>query len=106
VLVALRSDDVVDRFAEVFQERSQSSDISQSVSLLRKTSFTSYGVPTPGYHVGSISWYTLMRIWLAEHFWVLIVTMLLLCLLMGRWTQELLVYLAAVRLEPAKKRLV
>jgi cellulose synthase (UDP-forming) len=106
VLVALRSDDVVDRFAEVFQDRSQSSDISQSVSLLRKTSFTSYGVPTPGYHVGAISWYTLMRIWLAEHFWVLIVTMLLLCLLMGRWTQELLVYLAAVRLEPAKKRLV
>ena len=106
VLVALRSDDVVDRFAEVFQERSQSSDIAQSVSLLRNKSFTSYGVPTPGYHVGAISWYTLMRIWLAEHFWVLIVTMLLLCLLMGRWVQELLVYLAAVRLEPANKRLV
>jgi cellulose synthase (UDP-forming) len=106
VLVALRSDDVVDRFAEVFQERSQSSDISQSVSLLRNMRFTSYGVPTPGYHVGSISWYRLMRIWLAEHFWVLIVTMLLLCLLMGRWTQELLVYLAAVRLEAASRRLV
>jgi len=106
VLVALQSDDVVDRFAEVFQERSQSSDISQSVSLLRKAGFTSYGMPTPGYHVGSISWYTLMRIWLAEHFWVLLVSMLLLCLLMGRWTQELLVYLAGERLEAANRRLV
>jgi cellulose synthase (UDP-forming) len=106
VLVELKSDDVVDRFAEVFQERSQSSDISQSVSLLRKTSFTSYGVPTPGYHVGYISWYALMRIWLAEHFWVLLVAMLLLCLLLGRWIHELLVYMAAVRLEPANKRLV
>jgi cellulose synthase (UDP-forming) len=106
VLVALRSDDVVDRFAEVFQDRSQSSDISQSVSLLRKMSFTSYGVPTPGYHVGAISWYTLMRIWLAEHFWVLLVSMLLLCLLMGRWIQEFLAYLAKERLAPAEKRLV
>jgi len=106
VLIVLRNDEVVDRFAEVFQDRSQSSDISQSVSLLRKTSFTSYGVPTPGYHVGYISWYALMRIWMAEHFWVLLFTMLLLCLLMGRWIQEFLVYLASVRLEAAGKRLV
>jgi cellulose synthase (UDP-forming) len=103
VVVALRTDGAVEEFADEFLKRSQSSDISETVSLLRGGKFQSYAVPVPTYHVGYVSSYTLMRIWLAQYFWVLLVVVSVLCLVVARWIQEFLVWLAASRLAPAEK---
>ncbi len=98
VVVALRNDDAVEQFANVFLERSQSSDISHSVSLLRDKQFESYAMESAVYHVGYISKYSLLRIWLVEHFWILLVVVTLLALIMSAWIRDYLVWLAASRL--------
>ena len=99
VTIAIRSDSAVDEFASVFSERSQSSDISHSVSLMRNGTFTSYDIPTAEYHVGSIAPYPLMRLWLAENFWILYAAMILLSLLLAVYARDYLALLAAARLQ-------
>ncbi|RXH58695.1 UDP-forming cellulose synthase catalytic subunit [Granulicella sibirica] len=106
VVVAMRSDEAVDNFADAFLERSQSSDISQTVSLLRRERFGSYAVATPAYHVGNISNYALMRIWLAQYFWVLLIVVTAFSLLLASWTRDYLAHVAAVRLQAADRPLV
>ena len=98
VTIAIHSDSAVDEFASVFSERSQSSDIAHSVSLMRHGKFTSYNVPTAQYHVGSIAPYPLMRLWLAENFWVLYGAVILLSLLLAIYARDYLSLLAAARL--------
>jgi len=98
VLMELRNDAAVDEFANVFLERSQSSDISQSVSLLHNGKFTSYALQSSTYHVGYISAYSLMRLWMAEHFWALLLIVTILGLIMARWIGEYISWRAANRL--------
>jgi len=98
VVVSLRNDDAVEKFADVFLARSQSSDISHSVSLLRNRQFTSYAMQEATYHVGYISKYSLMRLWMAEHFWVLLCVVILLNLVIAAWIRDYLAWLAASRL--------
>jgi len=98
VLLSLRDDDAVDEFANVFLERSQSSDIEHSVSLLRGGKFTSYAMESAVYHVGNVSQYSLVRIWLVEHFWVLMGLMTLMSLVMASWIRDYLQWQAANRL--------
>ena len=98
-------DDAVDKFANAFLERSQSSDISETVSLLRRERFGSYEVATPAYHVGYISNYALMRIWLAQYFWVLLIVVTAFSLLLASWTMDYLAHVAAVRLQAADRPL-
>jgi len=99
VVVSLRNDDAVEEFADVFLARSQSSDISHSVSLLLNRHFTSYAMESSAYHVGYISKYSLMRIWMAEHFWVLLCVVILLNLVIAAWIRDYLAWLASTRLQ-------
>ncbi|MDR3734130.1 MAG: UDP-forming cellulose synthase catalytic subunit [Acidobacteriaceae bacterium] len=103
VLMELRNDNAVNEFADVFLERSQSSDISHSVSLLRNGKFTSYDVAHATYHVGYISTYALMRLWMAEHFWMLLILVTLFGLITASWIHDYLVWLAEnrLRVDPA-----
>ena len=55
VVVALRDRSVIPNFLTVFLKTSQSSDISQSVSVLQGQRFTSYRIGNDVYHVGSLS---------------------------------------------------
>ncbi len=98
VVVSLRNDDAVEEFADVFLERSQSSDIAHSVSLLRNQKFTSYAMQAATYHVGYISQYALLRLWLVEHFWILLGLVTLLSLWMASWIRDYLQWQAASRL--------
>ncbi len=54
VVVALRDHAVVPNFLSVFLKTSQSSDISQSVSVLHGKRFVSYRIGNDVYHVGSL----------------------------------------------------
>jgi cellulose synthase (UDP-forming) len=103
VVIALRDDNAEEQFASAFLARSQSSDISHSVSLLRGTEFSSYNVDTPAYHIGDISHYTVMRIWFAEYFWVLILAVTFCSLVLGKWTFEYLSRRALLRLSLANR---
>ena len=98
VLVALRDDRSEDEFTTAFFERSQSSDIAHSVSLLRGTQFTSYAVGTSDYRIGNISKYAEIRIWLAGYFWLMLPAVSLSSLILGKWMHEYLLRRAAVRL--------
>jgi cellulose synthase (UDP-forming) len=99
VVMSLRNDDAVDDFADVFLERSQSSDIAQTVSLLRNGKFSSYAMESPEYHVGNIAKYPLMRVWLTEHFWVLLLVVCLLSLALATYARDYLALLAEQRLQ-------
>jgi cellulose synthase (UDP-forming) len=103
VAVAIRDDSVESVFADRFLERSQSSDISHTVSVLRGERFLSYEVNVPHYHVGNISRYTAMRIWLTQYFWVLLVGVVLCSVILGRWLRDSLQARADERLNPANR---
>jgi len=103
VVVALRDDTAEPAFTDAFFDRSQSSDIAGPVSLLTSDAdaashFLSYTVDTPGYHIGTISPYARMRIWLAENFAVLLLIVAVLSLILARWIREYLEDRAAARL--------
>jgi cellulose synthase (UDP-forming) len=102
VILSLRNDEAVDTFADAFLERSQSSDITHSVSLLRNAEFTSYDMEGPEYHVGYISSYSLLRIRLAEYFWLLLLVVIALSILQAGWIRQYLVWLAAKRISVDK----
>jgi cellulose synthase (UDP-forming) len=101
VLIALRQDAVADPFAEVLLDRSQSGDIIGSVSLLRNLKFDSYAVSEQAYHVGSISWFAMMRIWFAQYFMPLLLVVTALSFLMARWVNGWLARHASERLKLA-----
>jgi len=99
VVMSLRNDDAVDNFADVFLERSQSSDIAHTVSLLRNGKFSSYAMDTPTYHVGNIAPYAMMRVWLAENFWILLLVLFGFSLVLARYARDYLALLTAQRLQ-------
>ena len=100
VAIALRDGASEQVFANTFLDRSQSSDVNGSVSLLRGSRFVSYDLPTPQFHVGTISPYAALRIWLARYFVLLLLLVAMCTLLLGRWMREWLHVLAEERLRP------
>ena len=99
VVVALRNEEAIDSFAEAFLDRSQSSDISQTISLFRDGRFSSYTLDTAFYHVGSVSKYALVRIWCAQYFWLLLVVVAMASLLLATYLGDHLDLLKEARLQ-------
>ena len=99
VVVALRDSSVEEAFMDRFLDRSQSSDISHTVSLFEDGKFLSYDLAVPHYNVGSITRYATMRMWMTEHFWVLLGVVLVCSLVLAGWTREYLESVAADRLK-------
>jgi cellulose synthase (UDP-forming) len=87
VVVVLKNDATAENFADAFLARSQSSDISGSVALLREARFSSSRIGNNTYHVGTASPYVAMRIWLAQNFWVLLAGVTGISLLVAVWTR-------------------
>jgi cellulose synthase (UDP-forming) len=102
VLVALKQDSSVEEFAGVLLDRSQSRDMSGSVSLLRNSKFQSYAMDGTTYHVGTISHFALMRIYLTQHFLLLLLLVTLLSFVMARWVHSWLTLAARERLKLAE----
>jgi cellulose synthase (UDP-forming) len=68
------------------------------VSLLRGSTFISYATNVSIYHVGNVSNYTKMRIWLTQYFWMLLLVGTALSLLVASWTCDYLAERARIRL--------
>ncbi len=98
VVVALRDDASAEGFADAFLERSQSSEIAHTASLLRADGFVSYAADARGYHLGTISRYAVMRIWLTEHFALLLLAVAAASMLLALGVRDMLVRKAAERL--------
>ena len=83
VVVALRDKSIVPNFLQVFLKTSQSSDISQSVSVLNGTRFASYRIGNEVYHVGSLDWLIRIQLFASQYPWLIVVLAVIICLLVA-----------------------
>jgi cellulose synthase (UDP-forming) len=99
VIVALRDKSVVPTFLSVFLKTSQSSDISQSVSVLHGKQFVSYRIGNDVYRVGSISPWIYLNMLFSEFQWLMVVCTIILCFLMATIVRATLRRRARARLQ-------
>ena len=99
VVIALRDKSVVANLLDVFLKTSQSSDISQSVSVLHGTRFTSYRIGNDIYHVGSLSWWIWINILFQNYQWLMVISTLVACFLMATVIRSILRRKARARLQ-------
>jgi cellulose synthase (UDP-forming) len=83
VVIVLRDKDVVPSFLSVFLKTSQSSDVSQSVSVLHGTRFASYRIGNDAYNVGSLSLWIRLNMFFERYQWLMVITILSFCFLMA-----------------------
>jgi cellulose synthase (UDP-forming) len=83
VLVALRDHAVVPNFLSVFLKTSQSSDISQSVSVLHGRRFASYRIGNDVYYVGSLSLWTHINLLFSKFQWLMVLGTVIVCFLLA-----------------------
>ncbi len=99
VIVALRDHTVVSNFLSVFLKYSQSSDISQSVSVLHGSRFASYRIGNDVYKVGSLSPWTQANMLFSEYPWLIVFSTLFLCFLIAGLLRAMLRRRARARLQ-------
>ena len=99
VVVALRDKNVVPNFLSVFLKTSQSSDISQSVSVLHGSRFTSYRIGNDVYHVGSLSLWIQLNMLFEDYQWLMVISTLSFCFLMAVIIRSILRKKARSRLQ-------
>ena len=83
MVIALRDHTVVPNFLSVFLKTSQSSDISQSVSVLHGSRFVSYRIGNDVYQVGSLSTWIQLNMLFSEFPWLIVVLDAVILLLHG-----------------------
>ena len=81
---------VVPNFLQVFLKTSQSSDISQSVSVLNGTRFASYRIGNSLYHVGSLGWWIRINLLFQEFPWLVVLIAVVVCFLIGALLRAML----------------
>jgi cellulose synthase (UDP-forming) len=99
VVVALRDHNVVPNFLSVFLKTSQSSDISQSVSVLHGSRFVSYRIGNDVYRVGSLSLWIQLNMLFSDYQWLMAISTLFFCFLMAIILRSILRRKARVRLQ-------
>jgi cellulose synthase (UDP-forming) len=99
VLIALQDSATADTFISVLLDRSHSGDVAGSVSLLRNARFESYPVESDAYHVGNISWYAKMRIWMTQNFLQLLLVVSTLTFFLAAYIRNWLSARASERLK-------
>ena len=99
VVMALRDHSVVPNFLNIFLRTSQSSDISQSVSVLHGTRFSSYRIGADIYRVGTLSLWVRLNMLFSEFPWIVVITSLILCVLMAALIRAMLRRRARIRLQ-------
>jgi cellulose synthase (UDP-forming) len=99
VVIALRDRNVISSFLAAFLKTSQSSDISQSVSVLHGSHFTSYRIGNDAYHVGSLSLWLQLNMLFQNHQWLMVIIIIALCFLMALLMRSILRRKARSRLQ-------
>jgi cellulose synthase (UDP-forming) len=99
VIIAMRDHSVVPNFLSVFLKTSQSSDISQSVSVLRGNRFVSYRIGNAAYWIGSLSFWLRLNMLFSEFQWLMVISTFILCFLLAGIVRAVLRRRARVRLQ-------
>ncbi len=99
VVVALRDHTVVPNFLSVFLKTSQSSDISQSVSVLHGARFVSYRIGNDVYRVGSLSLWIQLNMLFSDYQWLMVISTLVVCFLLAVILRSILRRKARLRLQ-------
>jgi cellulose synthase (UDP-forming) len=99
VVIALRDKDVIPNFLSVFLNTSQSSDVSQSVSVLHGSRFTSYRIGNDVYHVGTLSPWIKLNMLFERFQWLMVACILFFCFLMAIILRSILRKKARARLQ-------
>ena len=99
VMVVLRDKSVVPNFLSVFLKTSQSSDIAQSVSVLKGKRFSSYRIGNDVYWVGSLSAWIRLNMLFSELQWLMVVSTMIFCFLMAAIVRAMLRRRARARLQ-------
>jgi cellulose synthase (UDP-forming) len=90
VMIALRDKTVVPNFLTTFLKTSQSSDISQSVSVLAGNRFASYRIGGDVYHVGSLGLWLRLKLLFSAYPWLVVAGAVILCFLMAALLRAML----------------
>jgi cellulose synthase (UDP-forming) len=99
VTITLRNEDTASAFAAAFMKSSTSGDISESVSVLHGSSFSSYRLGDKYYRVGHLPWWSQVRYWLKAFPWLIVLLTFVLGLFVVPWTRARLDHRAKARLE-------
>ena len=99
VTVTFRNDDTVPAFVSAFLKSYSSGNISESVSVLHGSDFSSYRLGDRFYFVGHLPWWSHVRYWLREFPWLIVVLTFVLGLFVVPWTRARLDRRARARLE-------
>lgn len=99
VTITYKNDDGAAQFASMFWKSSVSGDISESVSVLHGTSFSSYRLGDRYYHVGHLSWWAQVRYRLRQFPWLIVILTFVLGLFVVPWIKARLDRHAKARLE-------
>jgi cellulose synthase (UDP-forming) len=99
VTVTIRSDDAATAFTSAFLKTSASANISDSVSVLQGSGFTSYRLGNTFYQVGQLPWWTRVHYWLRQFPWLLVLLTFILGLFVVPWTIARLDHRVRARLE-------
>jgi cellulose synthase (UDP-forming) len=102
VLILVRDDAAVPGFLTAFLQTSQSSDVSQSVSVLHGAQFSSYRIGSAVYRVGDISLFARAVIIFQEFPWLIAIVLVILCFLMAVLLHAKLRRQARLRLQPGE----
>ena len=98
VAIHLKDASTFEPFMSTFLSVQQSSQISDSVSVFHGTGFQSFRVGSQVYYVGSLPWFTQLRLWAAEYPWLIAVIVFILAFLVAIWTRQWLRMKARTRL--------
>ena len=99
VVIALGSHALAPKFLNAFLKFSQSSHISQSVSVLHDADFTSYRIGNDAYRVGYLPPWTQLKMLLSEDTWIVVVVIFIVCILMAALIRARLRRKARARLQ-------
>jgi cellulose synthase (UDP-forming) len=99
VTIAFKDDDSALGFSSAFINSSASGDISESVSVLHGSEFTSYRLGTRFYHVGSLPLWSHVRYWLKEFPWLIVLLTFVLGMFVVPWTMARLDHRVRARLD-------
>ncbi|WP_158945497.1 UDP-forming cellulose synthase catalytic subunit [Granulicella sp. S190] len=83
VVITLREKSVISNFISAFLQTSQSSDISQSVSVLHGSRFSSYRIGNDVYRVGSLSLWLQLNMLFSDYQWLMVISTLVSCFLLS-----------------------
>jgi cellulose synthase (UDP-forming) len=103
VAIILRDSAAVPSFLAAFLAGSQSSEISQSVSILHGSEFSSYRVGDNLYRVGQIGIFTRISNAFQDAPWLIALLTVMFCFLMAALIQAMLRRHARLRLQPTEQ---